>query len=124
MKLEATERHRGKEPRDPDREATERGVPWVLFAAVLNTTMSYSRAFLRGPLRSFHDEEMQRRVWGRPLGVYNDVGTLRNILLHPPGEEILVMTSDKYDPEIDALSRRGAVVLPGRQGTGPREDAG
>jgi hypothetical protein len=34
------------------------------------------------------------------------------------------MTSDKYDPEIDALSRRGAVVLPGRQGTGPREDAG
>ncbi len=51
----------------------------------------------------FHEEEMQRRVWGRRWGVYNDVGTLRTILLHPPGEEILVMTSDKYDPEIDAL---------------------
>lgn len=51
----------------------------------------------------FEDEEMQRRVWGRRWGVFNDVGTLKKVLVHRPGEEIRVMTADKYDPSIDAL---------------------
>ncbi len=52
---------------------------------------------------AFEDEEMQRRVWGRRWGVFNDVGTLKTILMHRPGDEIKVITADKYDPSIDAL---------------------
>lgn len=52
---------------------------------------------------AFETEEMQRRVWGRRWGVYNDVGTIRTILMHRPGRELEVMTADKYDPSIDAL---------------------
>jgi N-dimethylarginine dimethylaminohydrolase len=55
---------------------------------------------------AFEDEEMQIRVWGRRWGVYNDVGTLRMVLVHRPGEEIKVMTDDKYDPGIEALIDR------------------
>lgn len=51
----------------------------------------------------FEEEGMQQRVWGRRWGVRNDVGTLKTILLHRPGEEINVMTADKYDPNLDAL---------------------
>lgn len=52
---------------------------------------------------AFEDEEMQRRVWGRRWGVYNDVGTIRTILMHRPGDELKRITTDKYDPAIDAL---------------------
>lgn len=52
---------------------------------------------------AFEDEKMQERVWGRRWGVYNDVGTLRTVLMHRPGEELRVMTADKYDPTIEAL---------------------
>ena len=52
---------------------------------------------------AFEEEEMQKRVWGRRWGVYNDVGTLGTILMHRPGDELKRMTADKYDPSIDAL---------------------
>ncbi|MDR3354102.1 MAG: amidinotransferase [Synergistaceae bacterium] len=52
---------------------------------------------------AFEDYEMQRRVWGRRWGVYNDVGTIKTILMHRPGDELKRMTADKYDPSIDAL---------------------
>jgi hypothetical protein len=71
-----------------------------------NSSQYYHRVLQRIPpqaLPAFQDEDMQRRVWGRRWGVFNDVGTLRTILLHRPGEEIRVMTPDKYDPEIEAL---------------------
>ncbi len=54
-------------------------------------------------LPAFEDEAMQERVWGRRWGVCNDVGTLRLVLVHRPGEEIRVMTADHYDPTIEAL---------------------
>ena len=54
-------------------------------------------------LPAFEDEEMQKRVWGRRWGVFNDVGTLKMILMHRPGDEIRIITEDKYDPSIDAL---------------------
>ena len=54
-------------------------------------------------LPAFEDEDMQARVWGRRWGVYDDVGPLRTVLLHRPGEEIMRMTSDRYDPELDTL---------------------
>lgn len=55
------------------------------------------------PLPAFEDEEMQKRVWGRRWGVYNDVGAIKTILMHSPGDELKVITPDKYDPSIEAL---------------------
>lgn len=52
---------------------------------------------------AFEDEDMQRRVWGRRWGVYNDVGTIRTILMPRPGDELRVITEDKYDKFIGAL---------------------
>jgi len=52
---------------------------------------------------SFESEEMQNRVWGGPWGVTNDVGTIRVCLVHRPGNEVKLMTEDKYDPSIEAL---------------------
>ena len=46
---------------------------------------------------------MQERVWGRRWGVYNDVGPIRTVLVHRPGDEIRIMTADRYDPAIEAL---------------------
>ena len=46
---------------------------------------------------------MQERVWGQRWVVKNDVGTLRRVLVHRPGDENLVMSDDKYDPSIEAL---------------------
>lgn len=54
-------------------------------------------------LPAFESPEMQERVWGRRWGVYNDVGTLRTVLVHRPGPEIAIMTGDRYDPAIEAL---------------------
>ncbi len=52
---------------------------------------------------AFENEAMQERVWGRRWGVYNDVGTLKTILMHRPGDELRIITENKYDPSIDAL---------------------
>jgi N-dimethylarginine dimethylaminohydrolase len=52
---------------------------------------------------AFEDPGMQERVWGRRWGVFNDVGSIRLILMHRPGDELRIMTEDKYDQEIDAL---------------------
>jgi N-dimethylarginine dimethylaminohydrolase len=52
---------------------------------------------------AFEDPAMQERVWGQCWGVANDVGQLRLVLLHRPGEEMTIMTPDRYDPEIEAL---------------------
>jgi N-dimethylarginine dimethylaminohydrolase len=54
-------------------------------------------------LPAFEEEAMQERVWGRRWGVSTDVGTLRLVLVHRPGDEIRVMTADKHDPSIEAL---------------------
>ncbi len=71
-----------------------------------NSSQYYHAVLKRIPPRAtppFEDPDMQKRVWGRRWGVRNDVGTLRTLLLHRPGEEINVMTADRYDPELEAL---------------------
>jgi N-dimethylarginine dimethylaminohydrolase len=71
-----------------------------------NSEQYYHEVLKRIPPRSlpaFEDAGMQERVWGRRWGVHNDVGTLRTVLVHRPGDEIRIMTADRYDPEIEAL---------------------
>ena len=46
-------------------------------------------------LPAFEDEAMQERVWGRRWGVHNDVGPIRTVLVHRPGDEIRIMTADR-----------------------------
>jgi len=58
------------------------------------------------PTPVFEDEKMQVRVWGRSWGVRNDVGPLKLVLVHRPGDEVNIMTRDKYDPAIEALIDR------------------
>jgi len=75
-------------------------------ASLKDSPQYYHRVLERIPPRptpAFSDEEMQKRVWGRRWGVKNDVGTLKMVLLHRPGDEIRLMTADKYDPSIEAL---------------------
>ena len=55
------------------------------------------------PTPVFEDEDMQVRVWGKRWGVYNDVGTLKMVLVHRPSDEIKTMMPNKYDPGIEAL---------------------
>jgi len=57
----------------------------------------YHEVLKRIPPRAvpaFEDEAMQARVWGRRWGVYNDVGLLKVVLVHRPGDEIRVMSGD------------------------------
>lgn len=75
-------------------------------SSLRGTEYYYHLVLKRIPPRArppFEDQDMQQRVWGRWWGVYNDVGTLRMCLLHRPGDELNVMTEDKYDPSIEAL---------------------
>ncbi len=73
---------------------------------LMNHSMYYHAVLEKIPpkaLPSFEDEAMQTRVWGRRWGVLNDVGSIKMIMMHRPGDELRRITADKYDPEIDAL---------------------
>ena len=71
-----------------------------------DTEQYYHEVLKRIPPKAtpaFENPEMQERVWGRRWGVYNDVGALKTVLVHRPGNEIRVMGEEKYDPSIEAL---------------------
>ena len=76
-------------------------------ASLKDSPQYYHRVLQRIPPRatpSFSDEGMQERVWGRRWGARTDVGTLKTVLLHRPGDEIDVMVNGgHYDPEIEAI---------------------
>jgi N-dimethylarginine dimethylaminohydrolase len=55
------------------------------------------------PEPPFEDRAMQERVWGRQWGVGDDVGRLRLVAMHRPGEEMKTIDPDKYDESIEAL---------------------
>ncbi len=74
--------------------------------SLTDSAQYYHEVLKRIPPRAapaFEDEAMQERVWGRRWGVYDDVGPLRMVLVHRPGDSIRVMTADHYDPTIEAL---------------------
>ena len=55
------------------------------------------------PEPPFEDPEEQLRSWGQLWGCDNDVGRLRKVLVHRPGQEMSIVDRSKYLPEIDAF---------------------
>jgi N-dimethylarginine dimethylaminohydrolase len=71
-----------------------------------NSDAYYHVVLERMPPRAepaFEETSMQERVWGRRWGVYNDVGRLRMVAVHRPGDEIKLMDPSKYDPSVAAV---------------------
>ena len=74
--------------------------------SIKDTPLYYHSVLKRIPPKAsppFEEEDMQRRVWRRRWGVYNDVGALKLAVLHRPGEEIKILNPEKYDPGIEAM---------------------
>src|SRR5215470_4431505 len=60
------------------------------------------QTFTSIPEPAFESPEMQKLVWGREWGCPNDVGQIRVILMHRPGEEVNLVKKENYLPEIGA----------------------
>lgn len=58
--------------------------------------------FASEPEPGFESEAEQRRVWGRRWGCDSDVGRLRLVLMHRPGEEMRVIEDLPRIPELGA----------------------
>lgn len=52
---------------------------------------------------AFESDEMQALVWGRRWGVFNDVGRLRTVLIHRPGDELRTVDPSMRHPDVPAL---------------------
>lgn len=52
---------------------------------------------------AFESDAMQQHVWGRRWGVFNDVGTLKTVMLHRPGEEMRVVDERLRHPDVPCL---------------------
>ena len=50
----------------------------------------------------FESPEQQNALWGRQWGCDNDVGRLRMVLMHRPGDELSIVDPDKRIPEINS----------------------
>ncbi|GAB4177181.1 MAG: dimethylarginine dimethylaminohydrolase family protein [Thalassobaculales bacterium] len=60
------------------------------------------KTFASAPRPEFESEVQQKAVWGRVWGCDNDVGTLRMVLMHRPGEELNIVDPAKKLPDIGA----------------------
>ncbi len=60
------------------------------------------KTFASAPRPEFESEAQQKAVWGRVWGCDNDVGTLRMVLMHRPGEELNIVDPAKKLPDIGA----------------------
>jgi N-dimethylarginine dimethylaminohydrolase len=58
--------------------------------------------FASAPEPPFEEAAEQARVWGRAWGCNSDVGRLRMVLMHRPGEEMRVVESLPHIPELCA----------------------
>jgi N-dimethylarginine dimethylaminohydrolase len=61
------------------------------------------KTFASRPEPGFEDAGEQAEVWGRQWGCNNDVGRLRMVLMHRPGDELKVVDPAKRLPEIGAF---------------------
>jgi N-dimethylarginine dimethylaminohydrolase len=55
------------------------------------------------PSPAFESAEEQAFVWGRSWGCDSDVGRLRTVLMHRPGDEMAVLDASKLIPELGAF---------------------
>ncbi len=69
-------------------------------AWVYNQTI---KLFAAGAEPAFEDPSEQARTWGQTWGIDNDVGRIRSILMHRPGQEMAVIDPAKRIPEIGSL---------------------
>jgi N-dimethylarginine dimethylaminohydrolase len=67
---------------------------------IYNQTM---KMFGSVPEPAFETQDEQERVWGRVWGCDNDVGQLRCVLMHRPGEEMKVVDPTKRIEEIGSF---------------------
>ena len=51
---------------------------------------------------AFEHPDQQRKVWGDLWGCNSEIGQLRKILVHRPGEEITRVTEDWYDEKLES----------------------
>ncbi|PZD95429.1 amidinotransferase [Paenibacillus sambharensis] len=51
----------------------------------------------------FHDEELLKLLWGERWGLRHPTGTLRRVLVHRPGHEILELHRKRYEVEASSL---------------------
>lgn len=66
----------------------------------------YHAVLKRFPPRSepsFESPEMMDRVWGGRWGCRNDIGKIRVVLMHRPGDENLRISESKLDPDLGVL---------------------
>jgi N-dimethylarginine dimethylaminohydrolase len=61
------------------------------------------KTFASRPEPPFEDAGEQAEVWGRHWGCNNDVGRLRLVLMHRPGDELKVVDPSKRLPDIGAF---------------------
>lgn len=52
------------------------------------------------------DKRLLQDIWGERWGVRNAVGQIRKVLVHRPGEEVLLLNKSTYEPGLDALVLR------------------
>ncbi|QDL93010.1 amidinotransferase [Paroceanicella profunda] len=66
--------------------------------AITETDWRYNQLIKLFPSEAepaFEDEDQLRRWWGRKWGCTNDVGRLRVVLMHRPGEEVNIVDTSK-----------------------------
>ena len=60
------------------------------------------KTFASRPEPPFEAESEQTEVWGRHWGCNSDVGNLRKVLMHRPGDELKIVDPAKKLSEIGA----------------------
>src|SRR5690242_18646800 len=68
-------------------EATESSAHWIY-----NQTV---KMFAAGATPEFEAEDELEKYWGRAWGIDNDVGRMRAVLVHRPGDELRVVDPKK-----------------------------
>lgn len=60
----------------------------------------FFQTFASVPEPAFDSADEQTRIWGRQWGCTNDVGRLRAVLMHRPGDELTIVDPTKKMPEV------------------------
>jgi N-dimethylarginine dimethylaminohydrolase len=67
---------------------------------VYNATI---KLFGSAPYPAFESAERQERLWGREWGCSNDVGQIRSVLMHRPGDEFNIIDRSKRIAETNSF---------------------